>query len=56
MAFDPRGVGGSRPALTCVAQGGTSLGTSYAEQFARRVRAMVLDGAVDPSLDWRYVR
>ncbi|MFZ4270912.1 alpha/beta hydrolase [Streptomyces arboris] len=32
---------------------GTSLGTSYAEQFPRRVRAMVLDGAIDPSLDWR---
>ncbi|MFI8824891.1 alpha/beta fold hydrolase [Streptomyces sp. NPDC053431] len=32
---------------------GTSLGTSYAEQFPRRVRAMVLDGAVDPALDWR---
>lgn len=32
---------------------GTSLGTSYAEQFPHRVRAMVLDGAVDPSLDWR---
>ncbi|WP_055697857.1 alpha/beta hydrolase [Streptomyces silaceus] len=31
---------------------GTSLGTSYAEQFPRRVRALVLDGAVDPSLDW----
>ncbi|WP_020385911.1 alpha/beta hydrolase [Kribbella catacumbae] len=31
---------------------GTSLGTSYAEQFPRRVRAMVLDGAVDSSLDW----
>lgn len=31
---------------------GTSVGTSYAEQFPRRVRAMVLDGAVDPSLDW----
>ncbi|MFF8605474.1 alpha/beta hydrolase [Streptomyces sp. NPDC015346] len=31
---------------------GTALGTSYAEQFPRRVRAMVLDGAVDPSLDW----
>lgn len=31
---------------------GTSLGTSYAEQFPRRVRAMVLDGAIDPSLDW----
>ncbi|MFB6837130.1 alpha/beta hydrolase [Streptomyces sp. NPDC056361] len=31
---------------------GTSLGTAYAEQFPRRVRAMVLDGAVDPSLDW----
>ncbi|MFE2296271.1 alpha/beta hydrolase [Streptomyces sp. NPDC059452] len=32
---------------------GTSLGTSYAEQFPRRVRAMVLDGAIDPSLDWK---
>ncbi|MFF9199386.1 alpha/beta fold hydrolase [Streptomyces sp. NPDC014779] len=32
---------------------GTSLGTSYAEQFPHRVRAMVLDGAVDPALDWR---
>ncbi|MDT9687132.1 alpha/beta hydrolase [Streptomyces sp. P9(2023)] len=32
---------------------GTSLGTSYAEQFPRRVRASVLDGAIDPSLDWR---
>ncbi|MFF0425062.1 alpha/beta hydrolase [Streptomyces sp. NPDC004520] len=124
VSFDPRGVGGSRPALTCVtadetegadeaplyprtdaeraealagarataaacrkASGpllphvgtddaardldvlraalgdrrltylgwsyGTSLGTSYAEQFPRRVRAMVLDGAVDPSLEWR---
>ncbi|MEL3944231.1 alpha/beta hydrolase [Streptomyces sp. LNU-CPARS28] len=31
---------------------GTSLGTSYAEQFPKRVRAMVLDGAVDPSLKW----
>ncbi|MCX4670141.1 alpha/beta hydrolase [Streptomyces sp. NBC_01381] len=32
---------------------GTSLGTSYAEQFPRRVRALALDGAVDPSLDWQ---
>ncbi|MGW2014317.1 alpha/beta hydrolase [Streptomyces sp. NPDC001927] len=32
---------------------GTSLGTSYAEQFPRRVRALVLDGAIDPALDWR---
>ncbi|ATL30638.1 alpha/beta hydrolase [Streptomyces formicae] len=32
---------------------GTSLGTSYAEQFPHRVRALVLDGAIDPSLDWR---
>ncbi|MEW2527443.1 alpha/beta hydrolase [Streptomyces sp. NPDC047071] len=31
---------------------GTHLGTRYAEQFPRRVRAMVLDGAVDPSLGW----
>ncbi|QEU97303.1 alpha/beta hydrolase [Streptomyces kanamyceticus] len=32
---------------------GTSLGTSYAEQFPHRVRALVLDGAIDPSLNWR---
>ncbi|MEU8958111.1 alpha/beta fold hydrolase [Streptomyces sp. NPDC048518] len=32
---------------------GTSLGTSYAEQFPHRVRALALDGAVDPALDWR---
>ncbi|MFF1381584.1 alpha/beta hydrolase [Streptomyces sp. NPDC058308] len=32
---------------------GTSLGTAYAEQFPHRVRALALDGAVDPSLDWR---
>ncbi|MFG2503429.1 alpha/beta hydrolase [Streptomyces sp. NPDC048441] len=32
---------------------GTSLGTSYAELFPHRVRALVLDGAVDPSLGWR---
>ncbi|MFJ2768130.1 alpha/beta hydrolase [Streptomyces sp. NPDC087300] len=32
---------------------GTSLGTAYAEQFPHRVRALVLDGAIDPSLDWR---
>ncbi|KUO18152.1 hypothetical protein AQJ91_27065 [Streptomyces dysideae] len=31
---------------------GTALGTAYGELFAHRVRAMVLDGAVDPSLDW----
>lgn len=31
---------------------GTSLGTTYGELFPWRVRAMVLDGAVDPSLDW----
>ncbi|MEV5972746.1 alpha/beta hydrolase [Streptomyces sp. NPDC051921] len=42
------------PRLTYVGWSyGTSLGTSYAEQFPRRVRAMVLDGAVDPALDWR---
>ncbi|MFC8125055.1 alpha/beta hydrolase [Streptomyces sp. NPDC057302] len=32
---------------------GTSLGTSYAELFPRRVRALALDGAVDPSLGWQ---
>ncbi|MFK0288907.1 alpha/beta hydrolase [Streptomyces sp. NPDC090442] len=31
---------------------GTYLGTIYAEQFPRRVRALVLDGALDPSKDW----
>ncbi|MFJ8622997.1 alpha/beta hydrolase [Kitasatospora sp. NPDC093550] len=31
---------------------GTSLGTAYAELFPQRVRALVLDGAVDPSKDW----
>lgn len=30
---------------------GTYLGSWYAEQFPERVRALVLDGAVDPSLD-----
>ena len=30
---------------------GTQLGAAYAEQHPDRVRAMVLDGAVDPSLD-----
>jgi len=29
---------------------GTSLGTAYAEAFPRNVRAMVLDGAVDPMM------
>ncbi|MGV0853847.1 alpha/beta hydrolase [Mycolicibacterium phlei] len=30
---------------------GTELGTSYGEQFPDRVRAMVLDGPIDPLLD-----
>ncbi|MDR3662415.1 MAG: alpha/beta hydrolase [Mycobacterium sp.] len=30
---------------------GTELGAAYAERFPERVRAMVLDGAVDPSAD-----
>jgi pimeloyl-ACP methyl ester carboxylesterase len=30
---------------------GTELGTAYADAFPQNVRAMVLDGAVDPSLD-----
>jgi pimeloyl-ACP methyl ester carboxylesterase len=30
---------------------GTELGTAYAEAFPQNVRAMVLDGAVDPTLD-----
>ncbi|MET8630925.1 alpha/beta hydrolase [Kitasatospora sp. NPDC004669] len=31
---------------------GTYLGTAYGELFPHRVRALVLDGAVDPSLTW----
>ncbi|WP_228717919.1 alpha/beta hydrolase [Kitasatospora acidiphila] len=31
---------------------GTYLGTVYAEQFRHRVRALVLDGAIDPARDW----
>ncbi|MGF1424948.1 alpha/beta hydrolase [Kitasatospora sp. LaBMicrA B282] len=31
---------------------GTYLGTVYAEQFPHRVRALVLDGAMDPAKDW----
>ena len=31
---------------------GTALGASYLEQFPTRVRAMVLDGAIDPTLSW----
>jgi pimeloyl-ACP methyl ester carboxylesterase len=39
------------PALTYLGKSyGTALGASYAQQFPSRVRAMVLDGAVDPSL------
>ena len=30
---------------------GTSIGTQYAEQFGKNVRAMILDGAVDPDAD-----
>jgi pimeloyl-ACP methyl ester carboxylesterase len=30
---------------------GTELGAAYAEQYRDRVRAMVLDGAIDPTLD-----
>ncbi|MEV0322429.1 alpha/beta hydrolase [Streptomyces sp. NPDC050658] len=32
---------------------GTNLGSVYAEQFPHRVRALALDGAIDPSLNWR---
>lgn len=39
------------PALNYVGYSyGTAIGTEYAEQFPTAVRAMVLDGAVDPSL------
>ncbi len=30
---------------------GTSIGTAYAEQFPNNVRAMILDGAIDPQAD-----
>jgi len=41
----------SEPTLTYLGKSyGTVLGDSYAQQFPRRVRALVLDGAVDPSL------
>lgn len=30
---------------------GTSIGTAYAEQFPQNVRAMILDGALDPNAD-----
>ncbi len=30
---------------------GTSIGTSYARQFPENVRAMILDGAIDPNAD-----
>jgi len=39
------------PALTYLGKSyGTVLGASYAQQFPSRVRALVLDGAVDPTL------
>jgi pimeloyl-ACP methyl ester carboxylesterase len=31
---------------------GTAIGAAYLDQFPTRVRAMVLDGALDPSADW----
>ena len=31
---------------------GTSIGAAYLERYPHRVRAMVLDGAVDPTLTW----
>ena len=31
---------------------GTAIGASYLDQFPTHVRAMVLDGALDPSLSW----
>jgi pimeloyl-ACP methyl ester carboxylesterase len=31
---------------------GTSIGAAYLEQFPDRVRAMVLDGGIDPTLTW----
>jgi pimeloyl-ACP methyl ester carboxylesterase len=31
---------------------GTAIGAAYLDQFPTKVRAMVLDGALDPSADW----
>lgn len=31
---------------------GTSIGAQYLERYPKRVRAMVLDGAIDPTLTW----
>ena len=35
---------------------GTLIGSLYAERFPERIRAMVLDGAIDPSLDLEQFR
>ncbi len=35
---------------------GTLIGSLYAERFPDRIRAMVLDGAIDPSLDLEHFR
>ena len=32
---------------------GTAIGAAYLDAYPRRVRAMVLDGALDPSLSWK---
>ena len=32
---------------------GTSIGAAYLDAYPRRVRAMVLDGALDPALSWK---
>jgi pimeloyl-ACP methyl ester carboxylesterase len=34
---------------------GTAIGASYLDQFPTRVRAMVLDGALDPSTSWEQL-
>jgi pimeloyl-ACP methyl ester carboxylesterase len=35
---------------------GTLIGALYAQQFPTHIRAMVLDGAIDPALDWKSFR
>src|SRR4029079_15375027 len=35
---------------------GTLIGSLYAERFPDRIRAMALDGAIDPSLDLEHFR
>ena len=35
---------------------GTLIGSHYADRYPDRIRAMVLDGAIDPALDLEHLR